>query len=75
MLYDSSKEALAEAMKNADAVVAGCGMGVTTDTIELMKYITQTAKCPVIIDADGINCIAKDINILMKKQLKRQKKS
>ena len=68
MLYDSSKEALAEAMKNADAVVAGCGMGVTTDTIELMKYITQTAKCPVIIDADGINCIAKDIKILMKKQ-------
>jgi len=33
-----------------------------------MKYITQNAKCPVIIDADGINCIAKDINILMKKQ-------
>ena len=68
MLYDSSKEALAEAMEKADAVVAGCGMGVTTDTIELMKYITQNAKCPVIIDADGINCIAKDINILMKKQ-------
>ncbi|MBO7472565.1 MAG: NAD(P)H-hydrate dehydratase, partial [Ruminococcus sp.] len=68
MLYDSSRELLAEAMEKADAVVAGCGMGVTTDTIELMKYITQNAKCPVIIDADGINCIAKDINILMKKQ-------
>ncbi|MBO4494066.1 MAG: NAD(P)H-hydrate dehydratase [Ruminococcus sp.] len=68
MLYDSSRELLAEALEKADAVVVGCGMGVTTDTIELMKYITQNAKCPVIIDADGINCIAKDINILMKKQ-------
>ncbi|MBP5432657.1 NAD(P)H-hydrate dehydratase [Ruminococcus sp.] len=68
MLYDSSCELLAEALEKADAVVVGCGMGVTTDTIELMKYITQNAKCPVIIDADGINCIAKDINILMKKQ-------
>lgn len=68
MLYDSSREVLAEAMKKADAVVMGCGMGVTPDTIELTKYVAQTAECPVIIDADGINCIAKDINILMKKQ-------
>ena len=68
MLYDSSREPLAEAMKKADAVVIGCGMGVTQDTIELTKYVAQAAECPVIIDADGINCIAKDINILMKKQ-------
>ncbi|WP_455529850.1 NAD(P)H-hydrate dehydratase [Ruminococcus sp.] len=68
MLYDSSKDVLAEAMKKADAVVIGCGMGVTPDTIELTKFVAQTAECPVIIDADGINCIAKDINILMKKQ-------
>ena len=68
MLYDSSREVLAEAMKKADAVVIGCGMGVTPDTIELTKFVAQTAECPVIIDADGINCIAKDINILMKKQ-------
>ncbi len=68
MLYDSSKEVIAEAMKKADAVVIGCGIGVTLDTIELTKFVAQTAECPVIIDADGINCIAKDINILMKKQ-------
>ncbi len=68
MLYDSSRDVLAEAMKKADAVVIGCGMGVTPDTIELTKFVAQTAECPVIIDADGINCIARDINILMKKQ-------
>lgn len=68
MLYDSSLEPLEEAMKKADAIVIGCGMGVTPDTIELTKFITQNAPCPVIIDADGINCIAKDIDILMKKR-------
>ncbi|MBQ6035632.1 MAG: NAD(P)H-hydrate dehydratase [Ruminococcus sp.] len=68
MLYDSSRELLEEAMKKADAIVIGCGMGVTPDTIELTKFITQNAPCPVIIDADGINCIAKDIDILMKKR-------
>ena len=68
MLYDSSREVIEEAMKKADAVVIGCGMGVTPDTIELTKFVAQNAPCPVIIDADGINCIAKDIDILMKKR-------
>ena len=67
MLYDSSREPLAEAMKKADTIVIGCGMGVTPDTIELTKYVTANAGCPVVIDADGINCIAKDIDILRKK--------
>ncbi len=68
MLYDSSCEPLSAAMKKATAIVIGCGMGVTPDTIELTKFVTQNAECPVIIDADGINCIAKDIDILMKKR-------
>jgi len=68
MLYDTSTELIGTAMKRATAVVIGCGMGVTPDTIELTKFVTQNAKCPVIIDADGINCIARDIDILTKKQ-------
>ena len=68
MLYDSSVTLLTAAIEKADAVVIGCGMGVTPDTIELTRFVTQTAKCPVIIDADGINCIASDIDILVKKQ-------
>lgn len=68
MLYDTSVNAIETAMKRATAVVIGCGMGVTPDTIEMTKFVTQNAKCPVIIDADGINCIARDIDILTKKQ-------
>ena len=68
MLYDSSKKPLLEAMEKASAIVIGCGMGVTPDTIEITKFVTENAKCPVIIDADGINCIASDIDILLKKQ-------
>lgn len=68
MLYDTSVNAIETAMKRATAIVIGCGMGVTPDTIEMTKFVTQNAKCPVIIDADGINCIARDIDILTKKQ-------
>lgn len=68
MLYDSSRDALLKAMEKASAVVIGCGIGVTPDTVELTKFVTENAKVPVIIDADGINCIASDIDILLKKK-------
>lgn len=68
MLYDSSIKAIEAAMESADAVLIGCGMGVTEDTVELTRFVAENAKCPVIIDADGINCIASDIDILLKKK-------
>ena len=68
MLYDSSRTVLMDAIEKADAVVIGCGMGVTPDTAEITRLVAENAKCPVIIDADGINCIASDIDILVKKQ-------
>ena len=58
MLYDSSRDALLEAMKKAKAIVIGCGMGVTNDTKEILRFVVQNAEIPVIIDADGITCIS-----------------
>lgn len=68
LLYDSNKKILAEEMERSDAVLIGCGMGVTSDTVELVRFVVNTAKCPIIIDADGINCIASDISILKNKR-------
>lgn len=67
MLFEDNQNAIKEAMEDVDTVVIGCGMGVTTDTTALTKFVVQTAQicgCTLIIDADGINCIAKDIDIL-----------
>lgn len=68
MLYDSNIKLIEKAMQNADAILIGCGMGTTKDTIELTKFVTSNANCPIIIDADGINCIVSDIDILLKKK-------
>lgn len=68
MLFDTSRDELLNAMNGASAIVIGCGMGVTPDTIEITRFVVQNAKCPVIIDADGINCIASDIDILLGKK-------
>lgn len=68
MLFDSSKDALQKAMDSATAIVIGCGMGVTPDTMEITRFVLTNAKCPVVVDADGINCIASDIDILLGKR-------
>ncbi len=68
MLFDDNKNRLAEAVALADSVVIGCGMGVSNDTVELVRYVVQNAKVPVIIDADGINCVASDIDILVNRK-------
>lgn len=58
---------LVDALKKASSVVIGSGMGVTGDTMEIVRFIVHNAEVPVIIDADGINCIAQDIDILVNK--------
>lgn len=48
----------------ANAVVIGCGMGVSDDTKKITEFVLKNSKVPVILDADGINCIIGRINIL-----------
>lgn len=53
-----------EASEKASAVLVGCGLGVTEDTRKLVCEIIKNADCPVILDADGINCICGCIDII-----------
>jgi len=46
------------------ALAIGPGMGTDPGTQELLKSIMAIASIPVIIDADGLNCIAKEPDIL-----------
>lgn len=55
-------------LNNYNAVVIGCGMGVTPETVQLTKFVVENSEVPVIIDADGINCLVSDIDILLKKK-------
>lgn len=63
-ILSAAEVQLGEKLKTASAVAIGCGIGVDEDTRELTEFVIKTAKCPVVIDADGINSIAKNINIL-----------
>ncbi len=48
----------------ADSIVLGCGIGVNDDTCEVVETVLKKSKSPVILDADGINCIKPRISIL-----------
>ena len=51
-------------LENASAVLIGCGLGNSDDTRRLTEFVIRSASCPVIIDADGINSISGNIDVL-----------
>ena len=59
-----SPEGLLQAINGAGAVLIGCGMGRSAHTRKVLEYILKTARCPVVIDADGLGCLADDPSIL-----------
>ena len=48
----------------------GPGVTNTNDTVILLRDILENAKCPVIIDADGINSLARNIDIIKQSAVK-----
>jgi len=55
---------LNELIHISDAIAIGPGMGNNSKTFEILKNVLSRAKCPVIIDADGINVLQKHLDLL-----------
>lgn len=53
-----------EELKWADSVAVGCGIGNNDDTQVLLNQIIKESRVPVVIDADGINSIIPNIDVL-----------
>lgn len=51
-------------IKDMDALALGPGMGVDADRSYLVKEIIKSAKVPIVLDADAINCISSNPKIL-----------
>ncbi len=57
------KLALKSEMKKADVIVLGCGLGTDDFAKNLVSCVAEHAHVPVIVDADALNIIAKDMSI------------
>ena len=53
-----------ERLPKMDAVLVGPGLGQSEGVLEVVKTVLEQATCPVVLDADGINMVAKHMDIL-----------
>lgn len=44
-----------------DCLVVGCGLGNNENTSEFVNNVIENVQCPVVIDADALNCMDKNI--------------
>lgn len=66
-----SKEAISrilERLPAMDAVLVGCGLGVSEGTLAVVRAVLDHAACPVVLDADGINVLSAHMDVLRGRQ-------
>jgi len=59
-----NEHAVAEAVQGKSAIAFGPGVGVSADTIGLTRWLLLNSTLPLVIDADGLNCVATDLSML-----------
>ena len=57
-------EPILERLTGMDAVLIGCGLGISEGTRAVVETVLETAKCPVVLDADGISLLSGHMDIL-----------
>ena len=64
MLGEQAIPAILNRLPRMDAVLIGCGLGQSQGTMAVLRAVLETAECPVVVDADGINLLAQNISLL-----------
>ena len=69
-IYDRNRPSikqLKESMEWADVIVIGPGLGTDKAADKILKYVISKSSVPLVIDADGINVLAKSKTYLLEK--------
>lgn len=64
----SNIDKILELSKKADCLLIGCGIGHTKDTEKLVMELIEKASCKIVLDADGINSLCPNIDVLQNKK-------
>lgn len=59
MLSAAAWEQISGILPNMDAVLFGCGSGIGSGTEEILQKLLENAKCPLVLDADGITMVSR----------------
>lgn len=64
--FDNGEE-LSRALVGKGAAVLGPGIGVSSDTIALTRWLVTHCELPLVIDADGLNCLVEGPEVLQER--------
>lgn len=64
LLIQGAKDVLKMAIEGKTAIAVGPGLGVSEDTIEIVKFMLKESRIPIVIDADGLNCLVGNLDWL-----------
>ena len=64
MLSREALPVLTALAARADAMLIGCGLGRSDAVTEIVCSLLQSANCPVVLDADGINALSAHKDVL-----------
>ncbi|MBQ2753026.1 MAG: NAD(P)H-hydrate dehydratase [Firmicutes bacterium] len=65
-VYDESYDGIADVIDDMTAIAVGPGLGNGKYVKDFVERVLRNAKVPVIIDADGLNAISKNPDVLRK---------
>ena len=68
-LSKTAGERVLEKLKSQDVLVAGCGLGTAEGTKKAFLSVAGACEKPMVIDADGINLLKGNINIIKNKKI------
>ena len=68
MLSETSMKAIRALLPSMDAVLFGCGCGLGEGPEQVLQMILKEAKCPLVLDADGITLVSRHKDILRDRQ-------
>ncbi|HHY47830.1 MAG TPA: NAD(P)H-hydrate dehydratase [Firmicutes bacterium] len=51
-------------LKRNDVLAIGPGMSQDSETVQLVRNVLAGASCPCVVDADGLNALAQDMDIM-----------
>jgi len=67
-LSTAAQDAIAELLKDRQALAVGPGLGQSEGLSELLRWLVRSCSLPVVIDADGLNLLAGQLESLQQRQ-------
>ena len=67
-LHSSANAKIIELCQDKSAIAIGPGISTQTETVKLLEEILPGITCPLVLDADGLNCLARANGLLGKIQ-------